>query len=295
MQAAESPAVSAVPRRVLGQQLRELRLQAGLTTGVAARLMEWSEPKLWRIETGQTGLRALDAQAMCATYGALPGRTRALAALARHTRAQGWWHSHDQAIPDDFSIYTALEDAACRLVGYAPAQVPGLLRTEPYARALTATTTSLSSGDVDRLVCACLARRRLLTRHQAPLAMTLVVDEALLHRPVGGPQAMAGQLRLLADMAAQPAVSLRVLPCHAGQHAGLATGAFTLLEFPPAKRDEDTDTAIVHVAGLTGELFLDKPHEVSRYRGAHAAILGCALDETTSADLLLTAAKELER
>jgi transcriptional regulator with XRE-family HTH domain len=57
MQATESPAVSAVPRRVLGQQLRELRLQAGLTTAVAARLMEWSEPKLWRIETGQIGLQ----------------------------------------------------------------------------------------------------------------------------------------------------------------------------------------------------------------------------------------------
>ena len=293
MQATESPAVSAVPRRVLGQQLRELRLQAGLTTKVAARLMEWSEPKLWRIETGQTGLRALDVQAMCATYAAPPGRTRALATLARHTRAQGWWHPHDQAIPDDFSIYTALEDAASRLVGYAPAQVPGLLRTEAYARAVTA-TISLSSGDVDLLVYACPARRRLLTRHQAPLEMALVVDEALVHRPVGGPQAMAEQLRLLAELAALPAVSLRVLPYHAGQHPGLATGAFTLLEFPPAKRDEDTDTAIVHVAGLTGDLLLDKPHEVSRYREAHAAILGCALDATASADLLLTAAKELE-
>jgi transcriptional regulator with XRE-family HTH domain len=294
MQATESPAVSAVPRRVLGQQLRELRLQAGLTTAVAARLMEWSEPKLWRIETGQTGLRALDAQAMCATYGAPPRRTQALAALARHTRAQGWWHSHDQAIPDDFSIYTALEDAACRLVGYAPAQVPGLLRTEPYARALTA-ISGLSNRDVDRLVYDCLARRRLLTRHQAPLEMALVVDEALAHRPVGGPQTMAGQLRLLAELAALPTVSLRVLPRHAAQHPGLATGAFTLLEFPPTKRDEDTDTAIVHAAGLTGELFLDKPYEVSRYREAHAAIHGCALDETTSADFLFSAAKELDR
>ena len=43
-----------MPRRVLGQHLRDLRNQAGLTVKVAAGLMEWSEPKLWRIESGQT-------------------------------------------------------------------------------------------------------------------------------------------------------------------------------------------------------------------------------------------------
>jgi len=52
MPSAEGPASPGVPRRVLGQYVRELRQQAGLTVKQAARLMEWSEPKLWRIETG---------------------------------------------------------------------------------------------------------------------------------------------------------------------------------------------------------------------------------------------------
>ena len=73
-------------------------------------------------------------------------------------------------------------------------------------------------------------------------------------------------------------MSLRIVPYGAGHHPGLITGAFTLLDFRPAKRDGDTDTAIVYAAGLTGELYLDKPHELHRYRDAHAAILGCALD-----------------
>jgi transcriptional regulator with XRE-family HTH domain len=60
------PGESAVPRRVLGQYLRDLRRQAGLTAKLAASLLEWSDPKLLRIETGQSTLRALDAQAMCA-------------------------------------------------------------------------------------------------------------------------------------------------------------------------------------------------------------------------------------
>ena len=46
--------------------------------------------------------------------------------------------------------------------------------------------------------------------------------------------------------------------------------------------------------GRTGELYLDKPHEVQRYRDAHAAILGCSLDEAATQDLPLTVAKELD-
>jgi Helix-turn-helix domain len=59
MPPAERPVGSAVPRWVLGHYPRELRQQAGLTVKLTARLIEWSEPKLWRIETGQSALRAL--------------------------------------------------------------------------------------------------------------------------------------------------------------------------------------------------------------------------------------------
>jgi transcriptional regulator with XRE-family HTH domain len=282
---------SAVPRRVLGQHLRDLRNQAGLTRKVAAELMEWSEVKLWRIESGQTALRALDVQAMCATYDASPDLTQALAELARQTRALGWWHAYGQAIPDDFSVYTALEDAAIALTGYAPFQVPSLLRTDAYARTLI---TSPGSREADRPVYDCMTRRARVTRARAPLTMTLALDEPLLRRPVGGPAVMAGQLRFLADLAAQPNVSLHIVPYGAGHHPGLVTGAFTLLDFRPAKRDGDTDTAIVYAGSLTGELYLDKPHELQRYRDAHAAILACALDEPASQDLLLKAAKSFE-
>ncbi len=92
MPAAETPTESAVLRRVLGRYLRGLRNQARLTTKVAARMLEWSEPKLWRIETGQTVLRSLDVEAMCTVYGAPADVTAALGGLARQARADGQWH-----------------------------------------------------------------------------------------------------------------------------------------------------------------------------------------------------------
>ncbi len=271
-----------------------MRQQAGLTVKLAATLMEWSEPKLWRIETGQTALRALDVRAMCAAYGAVPGLTQALAGLAAQSRADGWWRAYGGTFPDDFGIYQTLEDAACTLAVYALGLVPGLLRTEAYARTLIS-STGPGGEEADQLVYDCLARRVLLTRARSPLMITVALDEALVRRPVGGPAVMAGQLRFLADMAVLPNVCLRVVPCATGLHPGLITGAFTLLHFLPSKRDSDNDGTVVYASGLTGELYLDKPHEIQRYRDAHAAILDCALDETATQDLLLTAAKTLER
>ena len=257
--------------------------------------MEWSEPKMWRIETGQTALRALDVEAMCAAYGAPPGITQALMGLARQTKAHGWWHTYGQIIPtDELGIYTTLEEAACRLDGYAALQVPSLLNTEPYVRALVTSHNPSSSDEADRLVYESLARRVLVTRAKAPLAVTFALDEALARRSVGGPAVLAGQLRYLADLAVLPNVCLRVLPFGAAVHPGLVTGPFTLLNFPPTNRGADTDTAIVHVTGLTGELYLDKPHELDGYRDAFAAILGCCLDDAATQDLLLTVAKELD-
>ena len=54
-----------------------------------------------------------------------------------------------------------------RARGFASGQVPGLLRTEAYARILI-TSTGLSSQEIDRLVYDCLTRRVLLTRARSP-------------------------------------------------------------------------------------------------------------------------------
>jgi hypothetical protein len=106
---------------------------------------------------------------------------------------------------------------------------------------------------------------------------------------------MAGQLRHLAGLAALPNVCLRVLPLSAGMHLGMTTGSFMLLRFPTRGQGREADPDTVYVGGLTGELYLDKPHDVQRYDDAYAAILGCSLDQVASQDMLLTVAKEFQR
>jgi len=285
---------SGVARRLLGWSLRDLRQQSRLNVKAAAVALEWSEPKLWRIETGQTTVRGLDVEAMCAVYGAPPGLAQDLAGLARPARTEGWWHPHGDAVPGAFDVYARLEEHACQVQGYEPSQIPALLRTEPYASALiTSSHPNAGTQETDELVHECTARQVLLTRARTPLAVTLILGEAVLRCPTGGAQVMAGQLRHLAKLAVLPNVHLQVVPFTAGMHPGLRAGPFALLRFP--YHGPEPDEATVHVPGLTGELYLDTPQEVQQYEAAYATISSSALDEPRTRDLLLTAARELEQ
>ncbi|MFI1579754.1 helix-turn-helix domain-containing protein [Embleya sp. NPDC020630] len=107
---------STVPRRQLGRHLRELRGRARLTVRAAAAKLEWSEPKIRRIETGQTSLRSLDVEAMCKVYGASEEPTEGLMGLAKETKGRGcgWWHAYGDVIPESFDLYIGLEEARCR-------------------------------------------------------------------------------------------------------------------------------------------------------------------------------------
>jgi transcriptional regulator with XRE-family HTH domain len=127
---------STMPRRQLGRYLRELRNRERLTVKAAAEKLEWSEAKIWRIETGQTSLRSLDVEAMCKIYAAPADLTEALMGLARETKARGWWHAYGDVIPEGFDVYIGLEEAASQLAWYESELVPGLLQTEHYARTL---------------------------------------------------------------------------------------------------------------------------------------------------------------
>ena len=127
---------STVPRRQLGRYLRELRSRERLTVKAAAEKLEWSEAKIWRIETGQTSLRSLDVEAMCKIYAAPADLTEALMGLAKETKARGWWHAYGDVIPEGFDVYIGLEESASQLAWYESELVPGLLQTEDYARTL---------------------------------------------------------------------------------------------------------------------------------------------------------------
>jgi transcriptional regulator with XRE-family HTH domain len=274
---------STVPRRQLGRHLRQLREDALITLKAAAEALEWSPQKLWRIENGATSMRSLDVDAMCRVYGASPEMTSALTALAKETKAKGWWHAYGDGIPGWFELYVGLEAATSGLRHYAPELVPGLLQIPEYIAAVTRLGfPELNPSEVERRVALRLGRQKLLARNMpaAPDAC-FVLNEAVLLRGAGDRPAMVTQLRHLMTMATRPNVSVRVLPMSAGLHPAAFCGEFTILEFPTNGNRAGEPTTI-YSESLTGALYLDKPAEVKEYEDVWAALMEASLDEVDS-------------
>ncbi|MEU2039410.1 helix-turn-helix domain-containing protein [Nocardia niwae] len=271
-----------MPRRQLGRHLRDLRNRAGMTTRVAARQLEWSEAKIWRIETGQTSLRGLDVEAMCKVYGAPPDLLEPLRALARDTKAKGWWTAYGDVIPEGFDVYIGLEEAAARVFTYENELVPGLLQTEGYTRAvITAAHPELSADEIDRRVRLRQARQALVNRPYEPLVLDALIDETVLRRRIGGPEVTSGQLDHLLRMAELPNVRIRLVPMDCGYHDGMTSGRFVLLEFHEARSGEPPEPPVVYLEAFTGPVYVDKEHEIGRFRTAFASIEAAAVDPRT--------------
>lgn len=285
---------STVPRRQLGRYLRDLRSAAGITVRAAARELERSEPTIWRVEAGLTSTRSVEVKLMCELYGATADMTEALMALAKETKARGWWQAYGDVVPEWLDLYIGLEAATNRISWYEPDLVPGLFQTEDYARALIREDSpDLEEAEVDRRVQLRLTRQAVLRRPIDPPLLKVALRESVLRCPVGGTEVMTAQLDRLVELSELPNVALRVVPFSAGLHSGMQSGSFEILRFPLNGNGEDSEPPTVYAEQYTGVLYLDKPHEVDRYDQAFGKIWGAALDENASKALLQEAAEEM--
>ncbi|MFD6398849.1 helix-turn-helix domain-containing protein [Nocardia sp. NPDC060249] len=268
---------STMPRRQLGRHLRDLRNRARMTTRTAAAQLEWSEAKIWRIETGQTSLRSLDVEAMCKVYGAPADLVEPLAALARETKARGWWTSYGDVIAEGFEVYIGLEEAASGLALYEDGLVPALLQTEDYAKALLEQTIpGLTEAELVRRLRVMAARQALVTRADAPLRLDVVLAESVLTRVIGDDRVRAGQLARLRELAERETVRIQVVPGDSGYHAGLESGRFVILDFGVDDSVDRPEPPVVYVETFAGSTYLDKPAECDRYRRAFTEIAAAA-------------------
>ncbi|MFD7549501.1 helix-turn-helix domain-containing protein [Streptomyces sp. NPDC059816] len=282
---------SAVLRRQLGRNLRTLRGRARLTVRSAATKLDWSETKMWRIETGHTTLRALDVQAMCMTYGAPADLTQTLMDLATEAKSCAGWHSPNR-IAVLGNAYTGLEEAAHDLATYESDLVPGLLQTRDYARAIIcAHYPAIAEDDLAGRVRLRMERQAILTRATDPTPLRVALSETAVRYPVGGPEAMARQLAHLVYMSGLSHISLRVVPFTAGPHPGVVTGPFMMQRFRPAADGTDTEPTVVYADGYVGGRYFDRAVDVERYEAAWAGIWAAALDEQATQHLLAAAAR----
>jgi transcriptional regulator with XRE-family HTH domain len=246
-----------VRRRRLAARLRELRENANLTIDEVGDKLECSASKISRIETGHVGVTPRDVRDMLEVYGVDDDEREALVQLAREARKKGWWHAYNEVFTGSF---VGLESDASFLHTHQALLVPGLLQTEAYTRAvIRAIRPDAAEDEVELRVRARINRQKLITVEPNPPEYWAVLDEAVLHRVVGGPEAMREQLKKLVELASLPHVTLQVVPFSAGSHAGME-GPFLILGFP-----EQADPDVVYVENTTSGVYLEQQEDVHRY------------------------------
>ena len=259
----------------------------------AARELEWSRARMYRIEAGQTSVRTHDVLAMCRLYGVSTDLTDVLVGLARESKSEGWWQAYGDVVPHWFELYVGMEAAATRLRSYDSHLIPGLLQTPEYAEAVFRTKPGVTDQEISQKVALRLERQRILTRRR-PRAPQLeaIVDEAVLRRPIPDRAAMVRQLAYLVNVSQKPSISVRVLPSGAGPHLVSLAGAFHILEFPRLGTRPPEPTTI-YSENITGALYLDKPQEIAEYERVWRGLDELALDRDGSDDLIGTIIKEI--
>lgn len=154
-------------------------------------------------------------------------------------RDRDWWDVHRFTI--EYPHFVEHEARAAQIGVCQPLVVPGILQTRAYALAATAAITGRAPDDpavLARVEVRLSRQYKLLDRMagENPPHLTVVLDEIVLRRPVGGADVLRDQLGELLALGQLDTVTMVVRPTEDGAHAGLG-GYFELLRFPDGNAD----------------------------------------------------------
>ncbi|MCN9241399.1 helix-turn-helix domain-containing protein [Streptomyces sp. RY43-2] len=203
----------------VGRQLRLRREAAGMRAGEFGLAIGYGEDLVYKVEGGKRIPRKeyLD---------------RSDAVLGANGLISATWEDVKKVrYPKSVRALGKLEAKAVELGMYECNTIAGLLQTPEHARALIqAAQPPYSPDDVERMVAARLARQSVFERDPAP-SIHFVLEEAPLHRQIGGTMVWRQQLEHLLEVGKLNCVTLQVMPTNTDAHPGL-DGRIELLKFP---------------------------------------------------------------
>ncbi|MEU3187130.1 helix-turn-helix transcriptional regulator [Streptomyces sp. NPDC006923] len=246
--------------------MRSFRERAGLTLEGLSGVVLVSKSHLSRIETAEyMPPRELPAQ-LDVAFGT-DGIFEELYGLARK-----------EIHPDKYRRRMELEARARVIDEYSGHVVPGLVQTEEYARALFRVSNPRATQDeIEEKVSVRMGRQSLLRADPLP-DLSLVLDEAVVRRPIGGAGVMRAQLAALLELVDGPASVVQILPFEHGEHAFLG-GSLTVLTL-------DNGSVVAYEESIsTGQLLEDQESAGVRRR-AYDLMRAYALSPRNTASLI---------
>ncbi|MFL6075363.1 MAG: helix-turn-helix domain-containing protein [Mycobacteriales bacterium] len=270
-----------VRSRRLGKELRRLREESGHTCEHVAGLLRCSASRISRIESGEIKVRPGDVYELLELYAVPDEHRHELLEMAKDVRREGWWQRYDDVLPKRYLTYILMESEAREIRAFEHSLVHGLVQTTDYAQAVQHTDPEVDDPNASKRADARIARQAVLDRPGNPLLLHVVMDEAALHRQVGGRDIMREQLRHIVKRAALPNVTIQILPFDRGAHPGMA-GSFAIMDFPDPS---DRSVGFSNIQVL-GERTFERPSEIKELNLVFDQLIARALSPAESIELI---------
>ncbi|WP_037676906.1 helix-turn-helix transcriptional regulator [Streptomyces griseus] len=261
---------------LFGARVRRLRTAAGLTQAELGHRTHVVSTRITQIERASGAKPTLElARALDAALG------------ADDLLVELWPYVYREAFPDWSRRFMEYAERAVAVHEYAAHVVPGLLQTEDYARAVLKVGRTLGSKEqLEERVALRMGRQERIGAPDRP-ELWVVLDEAVLRRPVGGRPVMREQLARLLGTATARHITVQVLPFDQGEHAVMG-GSLTLLTMPDGAEVAYTEGA--HYGQL-----IEDPDEVRSFALTYDRLRAAALPPLMSLDMIRSVMEDNHR
>jgi transcriptional regulator with XRE-family HTH domain len=277
---------AAAPLRwLIGTELARYREEARLSLNEASARTGMGKAKLHHLESGRQAQDPEDIATLLTAYGVPDRDVDRLTNLSGRADEATWWAPWAQVVPDWLKTYVGLEALAESVFTFEALVIPGLLQTQEYAAAMTASAKSLRPDHGERFVKFRMARTRRLTDPERPLSFHAVIPEGALRLAVGSPDVRREQLQHLLSMADLPNVIVQVVRPEDGPHSALG-GGFVALDFGSAARP------VVYLEHKDGALYLQEETQVDAYTMVANDLRQVAMSPEQSRDFIQAMLKQ---
>ncbi|TDC78483.1 helix-turn-helix domain-containing protein [Streptomyces hainanensis] len=271
-------------RKALGQRLREMRKDSGITARELARRAGWHESKCSRLENGKATPSEGDIRVWSRLCGA-DGETDDLIATARGIEGMyvEWRRLCRSGLRQLQNRSVPLYERTRRFRVYEPGVIPGLFQTADYARALMGAIISFEGypDDTETAVAARMARQRVV--YEGDHRFAVLLEESVLRARIGGPDVMAAQLGHLLVAANLPRVSLGIIPSSVDRAMWPVEGFWIF--------DEELIKVELATAGVT----VTQPREIAIYARTFKALADMAVYGAGARSVITEAINALSR
>lgn len=269
------------PLAFFGAELKRLRERANMTQGDVAERTNYALSTVSAYETG-TRIPSADfakrADSLFGTDGptdADEGDLTRLQHLVEQVAVRPWFRDRVE-----------VERKATEIREYDSYQIPGLLQTEDYARAvISAGRPRMSEEEIERAIAVRMTRQQILERSRDLPAdqdntprLWVIIDEAALHRVVGSAEIMSMQRNHLVDMAQRPNITIQVIPLSEGVTCAYGR-AFTILT-------ANNNSSVVYLEDLITAHYVRNRDEVAQFALKFDHLRASALTDDKSLQLI---------